>query len=265
MDIYFKTEQEKRKLENYWTIRKAITTRNRFNTIISKRNTRFKPNTRLVKKMTPCPSPINIFPIIQIDNRFHLGLSYKTWMLAKNIFEKQHINNVGQFFEEQKYVRTITWNEKKDSPQTKITPTERPKQTNYSSNNYGSRRYRSRYRYCKDLYTYRTPEPEIIITTYQTSQLKEKIYLLPLILFKQMVDELDDLKRKQKKSITFDECRKQKEWSTSMHKNPFRKKDKYDWLEMGKKTSRTLDENNSRKNNTHDHRKHTKDCILFGI
>jgi hypothetical protein len=185
--------------------------------------------------MTPCPSPIYICPNIQIDNRFFLGLSYKMWMFAKDIFIKKHIINVSQFFEERKYIRTLTWDERKESPPSKVTPTERPRQTNYPSNNYGSRRNRSRYRYCKDLYTYKTPEPEIIITTYQTSQLKEKVYLFPLILFKQLVDELDNLKRRQQKSISFDKYRKHKEWSTKIYKNPFKKKKKYNWMEMGRK------------------------------
>jgi hypothetical protein len=78
--------------------------------------------------MTPCPSPIYIFPIIQIDNRFSLGLSYKTWRIAKNIFERQHVINVKQFFEERKYIRPLTWNEKKENPQAKNTTTEKPKQ-----------------------------------------------------------------------------------------------------------------------------------------
>jgi hypothetical protein len=108
-DIYYKIEQEKRKLENYYTRRKHVTTRNRFNKIISKRNNRFIPNKKLIKEMKPCPSPIDIFPNIQIDNIFYLGLSYKTWMLSKNIFEKQHRLNVEQLFKEFQYQLSITW------------------------------------------------------------------------------------------------------------------------------------------------------------
>jgi hypothetical protein len=132
MDIYFKTEQEKRKLENYWINRKNITTRNRFNSIISKRNVRFKPNTRFIKRMIPCPSPIHITPIIQIDNRFYLSLSYKIWMLAREIYTKQHLINVRKFFENQKYMKALIWIENNITPPTKPILTEKPKQTRYS-------------------------------------------------------------------------------------------------------------------------------------
>jgi hypothetical protein len=205
LDIYLITEQEKKKLENYWINRKAITTRNRFNLIIKKRNARFKPNTRFVKKMIPCPSPIHITQIIQIDNRFYLSLSYKIWMLANDIYTKQHLINVRKFFENQKYMKTLTWIKKKEVSPINPIPIEKPKQTRYSPYNYNSKRPRPRYR---DLFTYKTPEPEIIITTYQTTQLKEKIYLLPLILFKKLVDELDTLKRLNQKSIPYDKYRK---------------------------------------------------------
>jgi hypothetical protein len=115
VDIHFKTEQEKRKLENYYIRRKHIITRNRFNKINSKSNNRIIPNKKLIKEMIPCSSPIHIFPIIQIDNRFYLGLSYKTWMLSKNIFEKQHRFNVEQLFKEFQIRLSIKWKRKKNS------------------------------------------------------------------------------------------------------------------------------------------------------
>jgi hypothetical protein len=127
---------------------------------------------------------------------------------------------------------SITWEEKKEAPKPEPVNVETTKQTYYPRQNTRTNRYRPRYR---DLFTYKSPTPEIIITTYQVSQQKEKVYLASMIQFKRFVDNIANLKLNQKPMITFDEYRKQKKWLTDINLPLRRKRHSYDWMEMNNK------------------------------
>jgi hypothetical protein len=113
-----------KKLNIHNKIKKTITQRNNFNTIISKRNKQFHPCKNLIKPMTPIEKQILIFPNVKIDNRYYIDLSSKVWNISNIIYtrqEKVRLNHFKTNFKQQIY-KALTWNYPNDNKPMKVTP-----------------------------------------------------------------------------------------------------------------------------------------------